>query len=97
MATRAGAIFGLDAATGGCDECAEAPEGPVPREGTTSRQCGMANKAGRGAVIKGAVASSAAGQPHGQLNMQPPGLNIYASQSRTGNARTCRDEERHGS
>lgn len=28
-----------------------------------------------------------------RLDMQPPGLNIYASQSRTKNARTCRDEE----
>ena len=36
-------IFGLDAATGGCDECALAPEGPVPREGTASPQYGMAN------------------------------------------------------
>jgi len=35
-------ISRLDAAPGGCDECAEAPEGPVPRQGTTSRQRGMA-------------------------------------------------------
>ncbi len=46
MATQPGVIFGLDAATGGCDKRAAAPEGPVPREGTTSRQSGMANHNG---------------------------------------------------
>jgi hypothetical protein len=33
---------------------------------------------------------SAAQQSRCRLDMQPPGLNIYASQSRTANARTCR-------
>ena len=34
------------------------------------------------------------GRQQGRLNMQPPGLNIYAPQSRTENARSCRDEGR---
>jgi hypothetical protein len=33
---------------------------------------------------------SAALQTRCRLNMQPPGLNIYASRPRTENARTCR-------
>ena len=35
---------------------------------------------------------SAAQQTRGRLNMQPPGLNIYASQSRTPRSRSCREQ-----
>ena len=47
--------------------------------------------AGTRAVIRDTFATSAAQQTRGRLNMQPPGLNIYASQSRTENARSCRE------
>ena len=46
--------------------------------------------AGRRAVIRGIFAISAAQQNRCRLDIQPPGLNIYASQSRMENARTCR-------
>jgi hypothetical protein len=44
------------------------------------------------AVIKGTFAISAARQIRDRLNMRPPDLNIYTSQSNTDNARFCRDE-----
>ena len=50
--------------------------------------------AGRRAVIKGTFAMSAARRAPGQLDMQPPGLHIYAPQSCTKNARSCRSERR---
>jgi len=37
---------------------------------------------------------SAAQPTRCRLNMQPPGLNIYASQSRTENSRSCRGQGR---
>jgi hypothetical protein len=46
--------------------------------------------AGQRAVIGGTFAMIAARQTRGQLNMQLPGLNIYAEQSCTENARICR-------
>ena len=48
------------------------------------------NQAEWRAVIRGIFAMSAAQQNRCRLDIQPPGLNIYASQSRTENARTCR-------
>ena len=41
---------------------------------------------------KGTIAAPAARPPPAKLNMRPPGLHIYASQSCTENARTCRGQ-----
>ena len=43
--------------------------------------------AGRRAIIKGTFVMSASRQTRGRLNMQPPGLNIYAPLSCAENAR----------
>jgi hypothetical protein len=46
------------------------------------------------AVIKRTFAISAARQIRDRLNMRPPSLNIYTSQSNTDNARSCRGQGR---
>jgi len=48
--------------------------------------------AGSARLSKEAFAMSAAQQSPCRLNMQPPGLNIYAAQSCMENARTCRGQ-----